>query len=285
MRLRHARGDTELDHCLIFGIVNRTPDSFYDGGRMDLDAGVNHALRLEEEGADLLDLGAVKAGPGTPVALEEEWVRLEPLLSAIVESSRLPVSVETTHPEIARRAAASGAALINDVSALADISLAEVVAETEAGLVLMHNGGQIRGRPRHPRYADVVTEVADDLVRLAEAAQEAGVSKDAIMVDPGLDFGKTTFHSLELIRRLPELVERGYPVLIAASRKDVVGESLDLAPEDRLEGSLALASLAVAAGAAALRVHDVQETVRAVRMTEAIAGSRPPKAPVRGLWD
>lgn len=285
MRLRHAGGDTEPDRCLIFGIVNRTPDSFYDGGRMDLDSAIAHALKLEKEGADVLDLGAVKAGPGTPVTLEEEWGRVEPLLGVLVGRSRLPVSVETIRPEIARRAVACGAALINDVSALADPRMAEVVADGGAGLILMHNGGQIRGRPRHPRYADVVADVADDLVRLAETAQEVGVPKEAIMIDPGLDFGKTTFHSLELIRRLPELVERGYPVLVAASRKDVVGESLGLGPEDRLEGSLALASLAVAAGAAALRVHDVQETVRAVRMTEVVTGSRPPKAPVRGLWD
>jgi len=285
MRLVHARGETPLDHCLVLGIVNRTPDSFYDGGRMDLDAAVEHALVLEREGADVLDIGAVKAGPGTPVSLEEEWARLEPLLVAVENASKLPISIETVHPEIVRRAVASGAALVNDVSALADRALAEAAAETGAGVILMHNGGQVRGRPRHPQYGDVVTEVGDELVALARVAQEAGVARAAIVVDPGLDFGKTTFHSLELMRRLPELVGRGYPVLVAASRKDVVGETLGLPPVERLEGSLALAALAAAGGAAAVRVHDVEASVRAVRMTEAVTGRRVPSAPVRGLWD
>lgn len=285
MRFVHARGVLQSDRCFVMGIVNRTPDSFYDGGRMELDVALEHALRLESEGADLLDLGAVKAGPGEDVSLEEEWSRLEPLLSALSTRTSLPMSVETARPEIVRRAVDSGAAIVNDVSALEDPGLVAAVAECGAGLIVMHNGGQIRGRPRSPRYEEVVVDVGRELEEMALSAEVAGVDRDAIAIDPGLDFGKTTFHSLELVRRLDELTRGTRPLLLAASRKDVVGETLDLPPDERLEGSLALVALAVAKGAAAVRVHDVGPSVRVVRMVEAVLGLRPPQAPVRGLWD
>lgn len=282
---RHARGELTLDHCLIMGIVNRTPDSFYDGGRMDLSDSVDYAAGLVEQGADLLDLGAVKAGPGEAVGRTEEEARLLPLIEAVARRLEVPLSVETADPVVARRAVEAGAAVINDVTALEDRDLVAVCAATKAGLVVMHNGGQLRGRPRHPRYRDVVAEVRSDLRRLTRIAIEGGVSSDAIVLDPGLDFGKTTYHSLELVRRTDELVAEGRPVLIAASRKDVVGEALDLPPQERLEGSLALAALAAGAGAAIIRTHDVLATGRVVRMVEAVLGARPPSRAVRGLWD
>jgi dihydropteroate synthase len=267
------------------GIVNRTPDSFFDGGRMALRAAVDFASRLVDEGADVLDIGAVKAGPGEDVDADEETNRLIPLVEAVAERTEVPISVETARPAVVRRAVDAGAAIVNDVSALADPGLAVCCAETGAALIVMHHGGQIRGRPRHPRYADVVAEVGAELVRLAEEATAARVPREALVIDPGLDFGKNTYHSLELMRRLPELVALGYPVLVAASRKDVVGETLGVPPEERLEGSLALACLAAASGAALVRVHDVAATVRAVTMIEAVAGRVAPVAPVRGLWD
>lgn len=285
MKLQHARGVLDLDRCLIMGILNRTPDSFYDGGRMSLDASVGHALAMVEEGADILDLGAVKAGPGAPVGEEEETERLIPLVEAIAAATDVAVSIETSRPSVARRAIDVGAGLVNDVSGLADPGLVEVCAETGAALILMHHGGQIRGRPRHPTYLDVVAEVRSQLEVMAAAAKAGGVSEESIVIDPGLDFGKNTFHSLELMRRLPELVEAGFPVLVAASRKDIVGETLDLPPAERLEGSLALAVLSAQAGAAIVRVHDVKATVRAVTMADAVRGRVGPKAPVRGLWD
>lgn len=285
MRLLHARGELVTEGCAVMGIINRTPDSFYDGGRMDLDAAVTHALALEAEGADLLDIGAVKAGPGAAVDAGTEWARLEPLLDALAGQSAVPLSVETSRPAVARRAVSSGASIINDVTGLADPALANAVAESGAGLILMHSGGQVRGRPRHPRYSDVTRDVRIELEDRARVAEQAGVGREAIVLDPGLDFGKTTFHSLELMRRLPELTAGDRPVLIAASRKDVVGETLDLPPDERLEGSLALVAIAVQAGAAAVRVHDVKASVRVVRMTEAVVGRRMPAAPVRGLWD
>lgn len=284
MKLEHARGSLELDRCLVMGIVNRTPDSFYDGGRMGLSESVDHAHRLVDEGADILDVGAVKAGPGEEVSLDEEADRLLPLVAALA-ADPTPLSIETAHPEVARRALEAGAAMVNDVSGLTDPELAEVCARTGAALVLMHHGGQIRGRPRAPQYEDIVADVIAEWARLAGVATARGVASEGIVVDPGLDFGKNTFHSLELMRRLDELVATGRPVLVAPSRKDVVGETLDLPLDQRLEGTLALVALSAQEGAAIVRVHDVAASVRTVRMVEAVRGIRPPVAPVRGLWD
>jgi dihydropteroate synthase len=285
MILHHARGTLWLDHCIIMGILNRTPDSFFDGGRMDLDEAVRHGLRLEAEGAEIIDVGAVKAGPGAPVSLAEEMDRLLPLVTALADQAGALISVETSSPEIARRAVDAGAAIINDVSGLQDPELASACAQTGASLVLMHNGGQIRGRPRNPRYVDVVAAVIDHWRATAEVAIQAGVSESALIADPGLDFGKNTFQSLELMRRVDELCAPGFPLLIAASRKDVVGETLGLPLAERREGSLALAALSTWAGAAFVRVHDVEASVRTVRMVEAVRGTRAPLAPIRGLWD
>ena len=284
MRLVHARGSLELDRCLVMGIVNRTPDSFYDGGRVELSAATDHAHRLIHEGADILDIGAVKAGPGEDVAERDEADRLLPLVEAVAGAGAL-LSVETSRPGIARAAVAAGAAFVNDVSGLGDPELADACAESGAALILMHNGGQIRGRPRAPAYDDVVADVLAELERLVDLARGRGVGEDSIVVDPGLDFGKNTFHSLELMRRLDELTSPGRPVLVAASRKDIVGETLGLPLEERLEGSLALVALSVIGGAAIVRVHDVRATVRVVRMIEAVRGTRRPVAPIRGLWD
>lgn len=270
--------------CAVVGIVNRTPDSFFDGGRMGLDETIAHARRLVEEGADVLEIGAVKAGPGEAVAEDEELGRILPVLEALVDAP-VPIVVETTRVRVARRCLEAGASGINDVRGIVDEELAGVAADAGAVLVLMHAGGQIRGRPRHPRYRDVVADVIACWTDLAGRAVAAGMPPDHIVVDPGMDFGKTTWHSLELVRRLPELVAAGWPVMVAASRKDVVGEVLDLPPEERLEGSLALVALSVAAGAAAVRVHDVVATARTVAMVEAVRGARPPRAPLRGLWD
>jgi dihydropteroate synthase len=282
-RLQHAKGVLELDRCLVMGIVNRTPDSFYDGGRMALDDAMRHADGLVAAGADVLDLGAVKAGPGADVSEAEELDRLLPLVEELAGGP--PLSVETVRPGVALAAVEAGAAIVNDVSGLLDPDLATVCARSRAALVLMHNGGQIRGRPRHPVYQDVVAAIKRSWEAATGRAIDAGVPPPAIMVDPGIDFGMTAFHSLEVVRRLRELTTGPYPVLVAASRKDVIGETLGLAPSERLEGTLALVALSVQAGAAMVRVHDVLATVRTVEMVEAVAGRRAPRDPVRGLWD
>ncbi|MGH2818781.1 MAG: dihydropteroate synthase [Actinomycetota bacterium] len=272
-------------HCLVMGVLNRTPDSFYDGGRIELDDATEHGLRLVAEGADLLDVGAIKAGPGEEVSQDEERSRLLPLVEALVRESDVPIAIETGRPRLAAEALELGATMLNDVTGLADDGLARVAAEHRAWLLLMHNGGQIRGRPRHPRYEDVVSSVISSWREMATRAHAKGVPPDRIVVDPGIDFGKTTFHSLELLRRLPELREAGWPLLVAPSRKDVIGETLDLPVEERLEGTLALVALCARERVDIARVHDVAAAARVVRIIEAVDGRRPPAAPVRGLWD
>ena len=285
MILDHATGSLDLSHCRVMAIVNRTPDSFYDGGRMELGAVLEHALKAVDEGADIVDLGAVRAGPGAQVSQEEETDRLIPLVEAVRARVDVPISVETSRPSIARSAFEAGASILNDVTALADEELAGACADAGGALIVMHHGGQVRGRPRAPRYDDVVEAVTAGWGEAISVAERGGVRRSSILVDPGLDFGKNTFHSLELLRRLPELVLFGFPVLVAASRKDVVGETLALPVGERLEGSLAVAALAVAAGAVVLRAHDVRATARVAAMAEAVMGRRRPAAPIRGLWD
>jgi dihydropteroate synthase len=268
----------------VMAILNRTPDSFYDqGATFGFEAALAAGERALAEGADWLDVGGVKAGPGPEVTEAEELDRVVPLVQALRGRTDAVISVDTFRAGVARRALAAGADVVNDPSGLRDPLVAEVAAEAGAGLVVMHTGGPPRTRPHRPAYADVVAEVRAFLLDRAALARQRGVAAERLLVDPGHDFHKNTFHSLELTRRLGELTGLGYPVLVAFSNKDFVGETLDLPVDQRLEGSLAAAAFAVAAGASIIRVHDVQPTVRVVRMTEAILGHRPPAAPRRGL--
>ena len=268
----------------VMAILNRTPDSFYDrGATFGFEAALAAADRALAEGADWLDVGGVKAGPGPPVSEAEELERVVPLVEALRDRTDAVVSVDTFRPGVARRALAAGADVVNDPSGLHDPGLAEVAAEAGAGLVVMHTGGPPRTRPHRPAYADVVAEVRAFLADRIALARQRGVPAERLIVDPGHDFHKNTFHSLELTRRLGELTDLGCPVLVALSNKDFVGETLDVPLDQRLEGSLAAVAFAVAAGASIVRVHQVQPTVRAVRMTEAILGRHPPAATRRGL--
>lgn len=287
LRLR----DTALalhQRTAVMGIVNRTPDSFYDGGATDtLDQAVEAATAHAAAGAALVDVGGVKAGPGPPVDPAEEHERVVPLVEAIRARSDVPVSVETARPEIAAAGLAAGAAMINDVTGLSDPEVADAVAaQPGAALVVTHAGGQLRGRPFRPDYRpDTTTAVLAELERLVAVAVDRGVAREQIVVDPGHDFAKNTFQSLELTRRLSELVALGQPVLAALSRKDFLGETQgrDVPPADRLEASLAAAAMAVHNGAHLLRVHDTAATVRVAHTVEAIAGRRRPASAVRGL--
>ena len=268
----------------VMAIVNRTPDSFYDrGATYGFGAAVEAGERALAEGADWLDVGGVKGGPGAPVTEAEELDRVVPLLEALRGRTEAVLSVDTYRPEVARRALAAGADVVNDPSGLRDPVMAEVAAEAGAGLVVMHTGGPPRTRPHRPAYADVVAEVRAFLADRAALAVGRGLAPDRLIVDPGHDFHKNTFHSLELTRRLGELADLGHPLLVALSNKDFVGETLDVGLDQRLEGSLAAAAFSVAAGAGIVRVHEVQASVRVVRMVEAILGRRPPAATRRGL--
>jgi dihydropteroate synthase len=256
------------------GIVNVTPDSFFDGGQfLAADAAVAHARRLIAEGADILDIGGESTRPGAaPVGEAEEIDRVAPVIAAIRRESVIPLSVDTMKPAVARAAVAAGATMWNDVSALGAPEAAAVAAELGCEVVLMHMQGEPRTMQAAPRYDDVVAEVAAFLAARADAALAAGVAREKIWLDPGIGFGKTAEHSLTLLRNLRRLVALGFPVLIGASRKSsiarIAGDAS--AADQRLGGSIAIALAAAKAGVAAIRVHDVAETRQALAVARAI---------------
>jgi dihydropteroate synthase len=268
----------------VMAIINRTPDSFYDrGAHFAFDAALATAEQALAEGADWLDVGGVKAGPGPEVDEAEELQRVLPVVEALRPRTDAVISVDTFRSGVARRVLAAGADVVNDPSGLHDPELATVTAERGGALVVMHTGGPPRTRPHRSAYRDVVADVKHFLAERAALAVRLGVPAERIIVDPGHDFHKNTYHSLELTRRLGELTELGYPLLVALSNKDFIGETLDVPLELRVEGSLAAAVVSVLHGASIVRVHEVGPTVRALRMTEAIIGRRPPATARRGL--
>ncbi len=268
----------------VMAIINRTPDSFYDrGATFTVDAALGAAEQALAEGADWLDIGGVAAGPGEPVSETDELDRVLPLVEALRDRTDAVLSVDTFRAGVARRVLAAGADVVNDPSGLHDPEVADAVAEAGASLVVTHTAGPPRTRPHRAAYADVVAEVAAFLADRAAVARHRGVAADRLIVDPGHDLHKNTFHSLELTRRLDELATLGYPLMVALSNKDFIGETLDTPLAGRLEGSLAAAVVSVLKGANIVRAHDVRATVRAVRMTEAILGWRRPAATRRGL--
>ena len=261
----------------VMAVVNRTPDSFYDkGATFALDRAIAAALQAADDGADWVDIGGVPFGRGPVVTVEEEVARVVPVIEGVVAASDIVISVDTASAEVARQAIAAGAAVINDTSGLWDHDMVGVIAASEATLVLTHSLGPPRDGPRSPRYGDVVAEVADRLRELAETAIAGGISPHRLIVDPGHDLNKNTLHTLELTRRLDEIVALGYPTLAAVSNKDFIGEALDREQGHRLEGSLAAAVVCIMNGARVVRMHDIPESVAAVRMTEAILGLRQP---------
>ncbi len=271
----------------VMAIVNRTPDSFFDAGATyDETAALDRVAQVVDEGASIVDIGGVKAGgTGEEVSVAEELRRTAPFVAEV--RSRFPdlvLSVDTWRAAVAREVCAAGANLLNDTWSGADPALVEVAAEYDAGLVCSHTGGlPPRTDPHRVTYDDVVADVRVRVTELAERAVAAGVRRDAILIDPTHDFGKTTYHSLELTRRLDELVATGWPVLVALSRKDFVGETLDLPVDKRLAGTLAATAIAAWKGARVFRAHDVRETVEVLDMVASIRGTRPPAAARRGL--
>jgi dihydropteroate synthase len=262
-------------------VVNVTADSFSDGGRhLDPAAALAHARRLIAEGADRIDVGGESTRPGaTPVAEAEEIARVVPLIAAIRAESALPVSVDTMKPGVARAAVAAGATMWNDITALrhAPDSL-DAAAELGCEVVLMHMQGEPATMQAEPRYDDVVAEVAEFLAARAQAAIAAGVARERIWLDPGIGFGKHMLrHNLPLLRGLEAIVALGFPVLLGASRKSFIGavDGGGRGPDERLGGSIAAALRGAQAGVAAVRVHDVRETVQALRVWAAIEAGRP----------
>jgi dihydropteroate synthase len=271
----HLKGQRlGLDRPFLMGVVNVTPDSFFDGGRHDdPQRAVEHALRLVEEGADLLDIGAESTRPGAvPVDGREECHRLIPVVAAVAKAVSVPISVDTSKAEVARAAIDAGAVMVNDVTALrGDGAMVDVVAEAGVGLVLMHMQGTPETMQKAPRYDDVVGEVAQFLTERARWAIAHGVARDRIVLDPGIGFGKTLHHNLDLLANLHAFVHLEFPVLVGPSRKGFIGQLTDQAVEARAWGTAAAVALAVEQGANILRVHDIGPMKDVVRVAAAIA--------------
>ncbi|HTO07768.1 MAG TPA: dihydropteroate synthase [Myxococcota bacterium] len=261
---------------IVAGVVNVTPDSFYDGGRWaSSDAAIARGLELAAEGADWLDVGGESTRPGSePVPVSEECARVLPVIQGLAKRCALPISVDTRRAEVADAALTRGARVVNAVSGLRDRALADVCASHGATLVLNHMRGEPATMQRTPSYTDVIGEVAQELLADAALAEAAGVPRAQIWLDPGIGFGKHPRHSVELIARLSELVALGYPVLVGPSRKSFLAELTGVPADERLPGTLAAATACVLEGAAGLRMHDVAAARQAVDVAAAIRRAR-----------
>ncbi|HEX5188178.1 MAG TPA: dihydropteroate synthase [Streptosporangiaceae bacterium] len=280
---KHSFGPRRL---LLMAIVNRTPDSFFrPGDTWDEQTAMDRVHQVAAEGADIVDIGGVPAAPGSEVDAGEEIGRTAGFIAAVRSAyPELVISTDTWRHDVAREACAAGADLINDSWGGWDDKLAEVAAEAEAALVCSHAGGQApRTRPHRVSYDDVVADVIARTRTLADRAVAAGVDPARIVIDPAHDFGKNTWHSLEVTRRLPELTATGWPVLVSLSNKDFVGETLDVPLDGRLAGTLAATSVSAWLGARIFRAHHVAETRQVLDMVSAIRGDTPPARTVRGL--
>lgn len=264
----------DLSAPRVMGILNVTPDSFSDGGRfISPAAAIDQAARMVGEGAAIIDVGGESTRPGAAdVPLEQELNRVIPVVEALAARFPVPISVDTSKPEVMRQAVAAGAGLINDVQALAAPGAVDVVARLGVPVCLMHMQGTPRTMQENPVYADVVADVKAFLLHRVEACLAAGVHRDAILLDPGFGFGKTLEHNCRLLSELRTLVSIGFPVLIGVSRKSMIGKILDRPPEERLYGSLAAAVIAVREGAMLVRAHDVRPTVEAITVAHALGG-------------
>lgn len=266
----------DLGRPQVMGILNLTPDSFSDGGRfLDRDTALRHAWRMVEEGAAIIDIGGESTRPGAqPVSEEQELERVIPLIEALARELPVPVSIDTLKAKVMREAVSAGAGMINDVLALQGPGALQAAADCAVPVCLMHMQGEPRTMQRAPQYADVVAEVRGFLERRMQECVAAGIPREHILFDPGFGFGKSLQHNLALLRQLGELVALGAPVLVGFSRKSMIGALLGGAPvAERVQGSVAAAVLAAAAGAVVIRAHDVRETVEAMKVVAAVVAT------------
>jgi dihydropteroate synthase len=272
MQLRCGRQTVDLAHPVVMGILNVTPDSFSDGGKfIDVSKAVEHALRMIEQGAGMIDVGGESTRPdAADVSEADEIRRVVPVIEALVARTPVPISIDTSKAAVMSAAVAAGASLINDVRALQEPGALEAAARTEAAVCLMHMQGQPRTMQHEPRYDDVVGEVTAFLEQRVQACLAAGIGRDRLVLDPGIGFGKRLEHNLALLAHLPELGRSGLPLLVGVSRKSMFQALLGRPVEQRLAGGLAVATAAVLAGAGILRVHDVAETADAVKVAQAL---------------
>lgn len=275
---RHRTGELVLDRTRVMGVLNVTPDSFSDGGLFyEPEAAIRRGVTMVEQGADLLDIGGESTRPRSdPVSAEEEWRRVGPVIEALGRKVDVPLSIDTMKPEVAEQAVRAGAAIVNDVSGMRDPAMVRFVASAQVGVVVMHMLGNPKTMQEHPAYDDVVREVKAFLAERIHALESAGVPAEDIAIDPGVGFGKSLEHNLTLLRHLDQLVALGHPVVVGLSRKSFIGKLGAGEAGERLPGSLAAAALAVARGAHVVRAHDVLETVRAMRVADALLGSDGP---------
>ncbi|MDI6716393.1 MAG: dihydropteroate synthase [Actinomycetota bacterium] len=268
-------GRFELDlssKTYVMGILNVTPDSFSDGGKFfDYTLAAEQGRRMALEGADIIDIGGESTRPGAdPVSVDEELKRVIPVIEKLSTELDVPISIDTYKPQVAKEALEAGASIVNDVSGLRDDKMIELIAEKNVPVVIMHMKGTPRDMQINPSYDDVVSEVADWLDSQARKAISAGISRDNLLIDPGIGFGKTLEHNVEIIRCLSAFKSLGYPIVLGTSRKSFIGAILDLPVEERLEGTLATLAYGIIQGANIVRVHDVKEAVRVSRVIDAI---------------
>ncbi len=256
----------------IMGVLNVTPDSFYDGGDFDsLDRAVERAVKMEEEGASVIDIGGESTRPGSKkISIQEELDRVIPVIEAVKDRVGVPISIDTYKPEIAEAAVESGAEIVNDIYALRKKGMLQTAADLDVPVIIMHMQGTPENMQDNPHYDDVITEIYDFLQYRAKEAEEAGIDPEKIVIDPGIGFGKKTEHNLEIINRLDEFTCMGYPVLLGASRKRYLAEILDKDVDERLFGTVAVTTLALSRYVSVLRVHDVEENLDALKTVKAI---------------
>ena len=286
MTLKLGRHEFADDATLMMAIVNRTPDSFYDkGSTWAEDSAFERVAQVVDEGAEIVDIGGIKAAPGAEIDADEERRRVVGFVTRVRAAyPDLVISVDTWRAEVADAVCAEGADVLNDAWGGADPGLVDVAAKHGAAIVCTHTGGVTpRTRPFRIEYADVVASAIADTTAYAERAVAAGVDRRSVVIDPAHDFGKNTLHSLEITRRLDEMTATGWPVLVSLSNKDFVGETLDLPVGERLTGTLAATAVCALAGARIYRVHEVLETRQVVDMVWSIAGRRRPTRMIRGL--
>ena len=272
--LHHRGGEMTFERSRVMGVLNVTPDSFSDGGRFFRpDAAVARALEIAGEGADILDLGGESSRPGSvAVDAAEEWARLEPVFRGLAGKLRIPISIDTAKPEVAAKAVAAGAAIVNDITGLRDLAMRQLVAKEGLGAVILHMQGDPRTMQEDPKYEDVVEDIHLFFEDRLDECEEAGISLDQLLIDPGIGFGKTVDHNVEILRRLDEFTDLDVPLLVGTSRKSFLGKIAGGEAHERLEASVASAVAAVLSGANMVRVHDVAPHVRALRIADALLG-------------
>ena len=260
----------DLSQPQVMGILNVTPDSFSDGGKhTNVSQALAHALRMIDEGATFIDIGGESTRPGAPdVSLQEELDRTIPVIEAVAKNTPCVISIDTSKADVMREAVKAGAGLINDVRALQEPGALQVAAEAQVPVCLMHMQGQPRTMQQSPEYDDVVNDVGQFLLARTKVCEEAGIAKDKILFDPGYGFGKSLEHNYTLVKHLPSLMKLGYPVLVGMSRKSMIGNLLNRKVDERLAGSISLATIVAQMGAHLIRVHDVKETADAVNIVK-----------------